>query len=164
MSAQVIQHDDVARAQRWAQDLRCVRLKDLGIRGPLARHDGLDAAQAEGRHHGEISAIVLGHGPDDTLPTGREPEATRHGQVDARFIDKFEALEIEWLNQRMVVRPRLLDPLGVALRRMERLFLRGNPKCCSSRHMVGTLTRMPVISAARVHNSSQVASGWSRTS
>jgi hypothetical protein len=111
-----------------------------------------------------MSAIVLGHGPDDALPPGCAPEATRHGQVDARFIDTFEALEIEWLNQRLVVLPRLLDPLGVALRRMERCFLRGNPQRCTSPHMVGTLTRMPVISAARVHNSSQAASGWSRTS
>jgi hypothetical protein len=30
----------------------------------------------------------------------------------------------------------------------------------TTRHIVGTLTRMPVISAARVHNSSKVASGW----
>src|ERR671915_977206 len=109
MSAQVIQYDDVARAQRWAQDFLRVRLKDLGICGPLDRHDGLDAVQTEGRQHGKIRAIVLGHGPDDALPPGRTPEPTRHGQVDARFIDKFAALEIEWLNQRVVVLPRLLD-------------------------------------------------------
>jgi hypothetical protein len=150
--------------QRGAQDLLRVRLKDFSIRGPLDRHDGLDAAQAEGRHYGEMSARVLWHGPDDALPPGRTPEPPRHGQVDARFIDKFEALEIERLNQRVAVLPRLLDPLGVALRRMERLFSRGTPKRCTSRHMVGKLTRMPVMSAARMHNSSKVASGWSRTS
>jgi hypothetical protein len=70
-------------------------LKDFSIRGSLDRHDGLDAVQAEGRNHGEISAIVLWHGPDDALPPGCSPEPARHGQVDARFIDKFEALEIE---------------------------------------------------------------------
>jgi hypothetical protein len=53
---------------------------------------------------------------------GRAPEPTRHGQVDARFVDKFEALEIERLNQRVIVLPRVLDPLGVALRRVERFF------------------------------------------
>ena len=159
MSAQVIQYDDVTWAQRWDEDLLRVGLKDLSIRGPLDRHDGLDAVQAEGRNHGEIGAIVLGHGPDDPLPTGRAPEPTRHGQIHARFVDKFEALGIERLNQRVVVSPGLLDPLGVALCRVDRLFLRGNSKRWTSRHMVGTLTRRPVISATRVHNSSKVASG-----
>jgi hypothetical protein len=64
----------------------------------------------------------------------------------------------------LVVLPRLLDPLGVALRGVERFLLRGNPKRCTTRHIVGTLTRMPVVSTARVHNSSKVASGWSCTS
>jgi hypothetical protein len=32
--------------------------------------------------------------------------------------------------------------------------------CPTTRHIVGTLTRMPVVSAIRVHNSSKVASGW----
>jgi hypothetical protein len=159
MSAQVISYDDVAWAQRWDEDLLRVCVKDLGICGPLDRHDGLEAMQGEGRNHGEVGAIVLWHGPNDPLPTGRAPEPTRHGQVHARFVDKFEALEIERLNQRLVVHPGVLDSLGVALGRVERRFLRGNPKRRTSRHMVGTLTRIPVISAARVHNSSQVASG-----
>jgi hypothetical protein len=138
--------------------------ESLGIRGPLDRHAGLEAVQAEGRNHGEVDAIVLWHRPDDPLPTGRAPEPTRHSKVDARFVDKFEALEIERLNQRVVVLPRLLDPLGVALRRVERFFLRGNPKRRTTRHIVGTLKRMPIVSTARVRNSSKVASGWSCTS
>ena len=135
-------------------------MKDLGIRGPLARHDGLDAVQAKGCNHGQVGTIVLGHGPDDPLATGRAPELTRHGQVDARLVDEFEALDIERLDQCLVVFPPLLDPLGVALRRVERFFLRGNPKRRATRHMVGTLTRIPVVSTARMHNSSKVASGW----
>jgi hypothetical protein len=114
MRAQVVQHDDVARMQRGAQDLLCVRVKDLGIRGPLDSHDGLNAVQAKGRNHGEISAIILWHGPDDALLTGGTPEPTRHGQVDARFIDEFEALQIEWLNQRAIALPRLLEPRAVS--------------------------------------------------
>jgi hypothetical protein len=119
MRAQVIQHDDVARAPRGAQDLLCVRMKDLSIRGPLERHDGLDAVQAEGCNHGAVGAIALWHSPDDPLSPGRTPAPTRHGQGDARFVDECEALEIKRLNQRLVVRPRVLDPLGGALRRVE---------------------------------------------
>jgi hypothetical protein len=71
-----------------------------------------------------------------------------------------KTLEIEWLDQRVVVHPRLLDPLRVPLRRRERLFLRSKPKRCITRHVVGTLTRRPIVSATRVHNSSS-AMLWS---
>jgi hypothetical protein len=100
MSAQVIQHDDLARAQRWAKDVLRVCFKDVGIRGPLDRHDGLDAVQGEGRNHGKVGAIVLWHRPDDALSPRGAAEPPRHGQVDTRLIDKFEAPEIERLNQR----------------------------------------------------------------
>ena len=122
MRAQVVPHDDVARAQRRAQDLLCVRVNDLGSRGPRDRHDGLAAVQAEGRHHGEIRAIMLGHGPNDPLPPGCAPEPTRHGQVGARFINACDAPQLTRLHQRAVALPRLLAPLGVARRRMESLF------------------------------------------
>jgi site-specific recombinase XerC len=164
MSPHVIQHADVARAQCWAQDLRRIRVKDLSIRGPCDRHDGREAVQGEGCHHGQGGAIVLRHGPDDALSPGRAPEPPRHGQVDARLVDTLEPLEIERLNQRVVIRPRVLDPLGVTLRRMESLVFRGKPKRRTTRHIVGTLTRMPVVSAARVHNSATVASDGSCTS
>ena len=109
-----------------------------------------------------LAPQFCGTAPDDALPPRGAAEPTRHGQVDTRLVDKFEALEIERLNQRLVVRPRRLDPdPGVALRRVERFVLRGNPKRCTTRHIVGTLTRMPVVSIVRVHNSSKVASGWS---
>jgi hypothetical protein len=139
-------------------------VKDLGIRGPVERHDGLEAVQAEGGDHGQVGPIVLGRGPDDPLATGRAPEPTCHGEVDTRLVDEFAAPELDRLDQCLVVLPRLLDPFGVALRRVERFFLRGNPKRRTTRHMVGTLTWMPVVSTARVHNSSQVASGCSVTS
>jgi hypothetical protein len=134
-------------------------VKDLSIRGPLNRHDRRNAVQGESRNHGQVGAIVLWHGSDNAFPAGCAAEPTRHGQVHARLVDKLAALEIARLDQRLVVHPRLLDPCGVALGCVERLFLRGNPKRRITRHMVGTLTRMPVISAARVHNSSKVASG-----
>jgi hypothetical protein len=54
--------------------------------------------------------------------------------------------------------------VGAALRHVERFFLRRNPKRRTTRHIVGTLTRLPVVSTARVYNSSKVASGCSFTS
>jgi hypothetical protein len=159
MRAQVIQHDHSARAQRGAKDLRRIRVNDLSIRGPLHRHDRLKAVQGESRHDGQVGAIVLWHGTADAFPPGCAAEPTRHGQVHARLVDTRAALEIERLYERMVIHPRLLDPGGGVRCRVERLLLRGHPKRRTTRHMIGTLTRMPVMSAARVPNSSQVASG-----
>jgi hypothetical protein len=119
MSAPMLQHDHLARAQRWAQDLCRVCVEDLGSRGPLDGHDRLDARQGEGRKHGEVGAIVLGHGPHDTFPPGRAAEPPRHGHVDARRVDTLDALESARLDQCLVVPPRVLAPLGIALARME---------------------------------------------
>ena len=61
----------------------------------------------------------------------------------------------------LVDRPRLLDARGLACRRGARLLLRGSPRRCSTRHLVGTRTRTPRSAATRGHHSSRVASGWS---
>jgi hypothetical protein len=47
---------------------------------------------------------------------GRAAEPTRHGQGDARLVDHLEPLEIERLTQRVVVEPRVLEPLRTTLR------------------------------------------------
>jgi hypothetical protein len=85
----------------------------------------------------------LRDGPDDPLPSGRPAIQTGHREVDARFIDELEARGVERRDLCLIGRARLLDPVGLALIGMERLFLRGSFRERTMRPMVGTLTRRP---------------------
>jgi hypothetical protein len=40
-------------------------------------------------------AVVLGHRPDDSLPLGCPAIQARHGQIDARLMDKLQTLWVE---------------------------------------------------------------------
>ena len=156
---QVIHDDDVPRMQRGAEHLRDIHAQPLGIRGALDRHHSLDALAPERGEHRHIRPIILGDSPDHPRPPRGAAIQAGHGEVHARFIDELEPLGGERGDLLPVAGPRLLDALGVLLAGVERLFLRGNPRRCSTRHIVGTLTRTPVSAATPVHNASSVASG-----
>ena len=66
-----------------------------------------------------------------------------------------QVLKVERRDQLPIVLPCLLDALRIALRRVERLFLRGQPRRWRTRHIVGTLTRTPVS----VRSSAQLLQG-----
>jgi hypothetical protein len=155
----VVHDDDVAWMQRGAEHLLDIPAKYFGIRGALDRHYGLDALAPERREPRHIRPIILGDRPDPPLSPGDVAIQAGHGEVHTRFIDAREPLGGERGDLLPVAGPRLLDALGVLLAGVERRFLRGNPRRCSTRHIVGTLTRTPVSAATPVHNSSSVASG-----
>jgi hypothetical protein len=79
--------------------------------------------------------------------------------VDARFIDELEARGVERRDLCLIGRARLLDPVGLALIGVERLFSRGNRRAMTRRPLVGTLTRRLRWAQSRSHNSASVASG-----
>ena len=117
----------------------------------------------EGTQHRDIRAVVLGHTAHDPLTWGGTPIQARHRNIDTRFIHKLQALEVECRDTLEVDRARLLDPRCVLLASVEGLFLRSKPKRCSTRHIVGTLTRTPVSAATPAQSSCSVASGLSPT-
>ena len=159
MGAQIVHHDDISGHEGGAQHLLDIGTKDLGGSTTADGHHGLQAVDAEGAQHRDIRPVVLGHAADDPLPWESAAIQPGKGQIDARFINKLQAPAIERRQPLAVDCPRLRDVCRVALRRVERLFLRGKPRRCSTRHMVGTLTRTPVAAATPVHSSCRVASG-----
>ena len=62
-----------------------------------------------------------GTAPITRAPRGARPPRRAMAQVHARRVAQLAALEIERLDQRWVVHPRVLDPGGVALGGVERL-------------------------------------------
>src|SRR5882724_9347725 len=135
------------------------------LNGIIQRLTGarLDATTAECCRDGHIRAIVLGDGPDDPLPSGCTAIQAGHREADTRVICELEALGVKCGDLFRIGRSRLLDPLGVALIGVERLFLRGGPRCLTMRAMVSTLTRKPCWACSCVHSSASVASGCSWT-
>jgi hypothetical protein len=69
--------------------------KDLGIGGPVDRHDRLDALEAQRAQHHQIRAIVLGNGPTDAGPLWGPAIQARHREIDTGFIHTPQPPEIE---------------------------------------------------------------------
>jgi hypothetical protein len=90
----MVQHDDIPRSQRGAEHLLHTGAKDVSIGGPLHGHDRLES-DAEGAQPRDIRPIVQRDGPDAALsPRGPAIQAG-HREIDAGFIHKLHAPEIE---------------------------------------------------------------------
>ena len=79
--SQIVHHDDIAGPQGRGEHVRDIGQKHVAIGCTLERHDGLDALEAQGSQPRHICPIVLGDGPDDSLPLGRTTIQTGHGPV-----------------------------------------------------------------------------------
>ena len=157
----IVPHHDGARRPWRSQHPLDVGTKDRGVGRPVDGHDRVPAVDAQRSHDGDIRAVGLGYAPDHPLPCGSAAIEARHRAVQARCIHARHAREVERWDPLLVDRPRLLDARGLACRRGARLLLRGSPRRCSTRHLVGPLPRTPRSAATRGHHSSRVASGWS---
>jgi hypothetical protein len=160
VSRQVVQYDDIPRRQRRPQDPRDVGPKDLGIRGPIDRHDRLKALEAYRAQPRDSLSIVLRNGPNDPLACGSPAIQACHGEIDTGFIHELQAPEIKRGGPLPVGGAGLLDPRRVAFGGMEGLFFRASPRRLRRRHMVAALTRTPRCCWSWPQSSSNVASGW----
>jgi hypothetical protein len=93
------------------------------------------------------------------VPPRHPPKQARHRQIAPGLVNEFILFDGQWLQHGLVGGARLLDAWRVALTRVECLFFRGSPRRWRARHIFGTLTRRPCVSATRAHSSSKVISG-----
>jgi hypothetical protein len=156
---QTVHHDDITRSQAGPQHLLHTGAKHGRVGRPIDGHDRLQTAHAHRPQPGHVGAVVPGHAADDPFPGGGPPVHARHRQIHTRLIHKFQAPEVEPWEPLALGLACLLDARSVALAGVERLFLRGKPSRCSTRHIVARLTRTPVAAATLVLNSCKVASG-----
>lgn len=132
MGSEVIHHDNVFWAEEGAEDLLHLRAEDLPIRRPLDGHQGLQALPPQRANHRDILPIVERHAPHDALSSGSPPLPAGQRQIHPRFINELEPRPLQAPHGLLILCARLLDPLGVSLARVERLFFRGNPNRWSS--------------------------------
>jgi hypothetical protein len=96
-------------------------------------------------------------------PRGARPNPRVIARLHARLIQALGGLDGPRLPHSVLGGSRLRAARRVPLPGVERLFLRGSPNRWRGRHIVGTLPRMPCVSATRAHRSSQVIAGVART-
>jgi hypothetical protein len=117
---QMAPHNDVARRQGRRQHPLHGGTKDIRVGRTVDGHDRLQAWDARRSQHGDMRAIGLGHAPSNPRACGSTAIAARHRQVHARFVHACQGSEVECRAPLLVDRPR--------------------PRCCRTRHIVGTLT------------------------
>jgi hypothetical protein len=141
--AQVVQHEHVAKDQSRPEDMLHIGTEHVDIGRPFHRHHGMEALVPQSRQQGDIRPVVLRHSATDPHPLGSAPIQPGHRQIDARFIDELQALDVDRGDGLLVVRTGLLSAVGVPLAGVERLFLRGSPRRVRRRDMVAMLIPRP---------------------
>ena len=155
-------------SSRWrprpggAQHLLDLGLPPGPICGPVYGHHGVEALEQQGPEQRHVRAIVRRDRRDATDSPRRTAQPVRHREMHARRIHALVGLDGPRLPHRVLGGPRLRAARRVPLPRVERLFLRGSPNRWRGRHLVGTLPRMPCVSATRAHRASQVSAGGAR--
>ena len=139
----VIQHDDIARRPCGPEHLPHVSPQDVRVRGALHGHHGLEPLDAKGTHQGDLRPIVQGDGPMDPRSLGGPALQPGHRQIDAGFIHKLQAPEIEGGGPGLVGGTGLFDRWCVTFSGMKGRFVRGSPRRWRTRHMVATRRRSP---------------------
>ena len=163
MCPEMVHPDHIARPQWRTQPRLHRRTNDIGVGRTVDSHARVQAVDVQGPQDGDMRAVGLGAAPDDPLPRGSAAREARQRAGHARVVHARHALEGERGEPLRGARPRRLDARGLACRRVARRLLRGSPRRCHTRHLVGTLTRTPRAAATRGHNASRGASGWSST-
>jgi hypothetical protein len=139
----VVQHDAIARSQGGPEHLPHVSPKDIRVGGALHGHHGLQPLDAEGAQPRDIRPIVQRDRAMDPLSVGGPAIPPGHRQIDAGFINKFHAPEIERGRPVLEGGTGLFDLWGVTFGGVKGLFFRGSPRRWRTRHMVATLRRSP---------------------
>ena len=122
MRTQIIHHHHIARFQRRPQDVLDIGTKHLARRRPWNRQQRRGTAQRKRPDQGHVSPGACRHAVADALASGGASIASRHRQVDARFIDERQTLERTLTDLALVVLTRLAYSLGVALGGLGGLF------------------------------------------
>ena len=159
MRTQVIHHHHVARPQSRSQDLLDIDAKHIARRRSWNRHQRLETGQRKRPDQRHVPPRVPGHAVADALASGGAPIASRHRQIDPRFIDKRQALERNRANLALVVVTRLAYPFGVTFGGLDGLFFRVRPRRFRVRQSVAKLRLMPSSWRVLVWSCTKVRSG-----
>ena len=162
MGRQVIQQEDVARAQGREQLRVNIGFKGDAIDGTFKNPRGSNFLPPQGGNEGVMRTRIAGRGFHDPLPGCGATTQARQAQMSATFIEKFQAFHqfTQTVHELMLeVPPQGFYPRRLALAVVERLFFRGKFKICNSRHIMLSLASKPLASWTRSHNSANVTSG-----
>ena len=127
MGPEIVQHDDVARAQGRHEDFPHVGLEDLGVGRPFDGHAGARAVQADGGDHRGGLPMAVRTARHQTLAARGSSAQARHVCFGRRFVDEDEPARLEAALFRL---PLLLsggDIGPVLFGRVERLPLYVSP-------------------------------------
>ena len=112
---EIVPQPDVPRLPGRTQDLADPAGKERPLDGPVAAPRGVKPVEAQGRQHGLIGPLIMGHPLDPPLPRCRPPEAAGPGQGDSCFVDAFQAVDVEVLHGPAEGEAQRLDAFCVAL-------------------------------------------------
>ena len=163
MDRKIIHHHNVPRLQRRAQHLFKIEAKGFGIDRPFQHPRRAHTVETECGQQGDIRAIVLRYGFDNSLAWRSTPVATRQGQIDSRFINELQTFQQPLTRLFLILSAQLRHPRRVTLGGIRRLFLRGRFKRFNSRHMVIGTTLAPLVAAICSQSSASVRSGCAAT-
>src|SRR5712691_8552048 len=159
MKLDVIEQDQVTRAQAGNEQVFNVQLEDLRVNGPVYQHGGADAVHAQGADHREVAAVVEGFAYCRPFASRGTSGGTGHRQVDAEFAQKNQLFP----SQRLLVFLERGPLVGLGLGGALGLFFRVNPSACNLRQIVLRLTSTRTFFFNCSRSSSSVASGVAAT-
>src|SRR2546428_4176782 len=159
MKLDVVEQDDVARAQAGDKQVLDVQRKDLRVDCPCNRHRRKDPAQREGADDRNAPAISAGLSHHGSFPPWRPGMGARHRRMDGKFIHKHQVGRGQARLFGRKVRPRY----RVRFTRPTGLFFLVRAKASSQRQTVLTLTLTRFLFLIPARSSASVASGCSAT-
>jgi hypothetical protein len=160
MDAEVVEHDDLARAQAGDQDPVPEGLEDESINGPPHQETLAQARHRQSRQPRDSLPPSARDSAVRPLPACRPRPQGRQGRGGTGLIEKDQLRRIDLGHRRPPGDTGDLVPFGGD----QALFLSRSPSLARSRLRCEGLSETPVAAASRAACSGKVASGWAKTS
>lgn len=97
MTLDVVEQDELARAQAGDEQGLDVQLKDLRVDCPCNRHGRADAVPPHCANHREVAAVIERFGDSHPLAHGGAGVGARHCQVYAEFVKEDQVFNLQRL-------------------------------------------------------------------
>ncbi len=159
MKLDVVEQDEVARAQAGDEQVLDVQRKDLRVACPCNRPWRADSVQPHRADNREVAAVMERCGDVGPLAHRGAGVGARHRQVYAEFVQEDQVLNL----QRLLFLLERGALFWVGFGGEFGLFFRDSPSACSPRQIVLWLTSTRAVFCSCSPSSASVASGVSAT-
>ena len=163
VSGEVVHEQNITGLESGEDTLLDIAIKQRAINSARQNQRGRDPRPTDHGQGRRLRSGGLRRRVHHALIGCRSPIQARQAEIDAGFIQKFEAFHIQLRNFFLKQAPFPFHARCVSLAGMERLFFRGNLSRTNSRYIILGSDLIFVSFATRSHNSCKVTSGCACT-